>query len=202
MRNFGLIAALALGLGGCGGETYPLPASEAYASLTSLGVPNDARVLTPMDGVSLDFEALPDESSVRWTFSHDGDNLGAVIAHVDASGDKASTITTDYVEGSAPDDKWKNGKMRTMIEGGSRQLLEEGIRAHFENRPFNHELRRSIDMAAVQANIGAMMNDVSKSMDEAVAKFDANDREAESRAATNPYNATKPSVDLENKEER
>ena len=69
--------------------------------------------------------------------------------------------------------------MRGLIEGGSRQLIEEGIRAHVENRPFNHQLRRSIDMAAVQANIGSMMNDASKSMDEAVARFDENDREAE-----------------------
>lgn len=92
--------------------------------------------------------------------------------------------------------------MRGLIEGGSRQLIEEGMRAHVENRPFNHQLRRSIDMAAVQANIGSMMNDASKSMDEAVARFDENDREAETRAATNPYNATRPSIDLENKEAR
>ena len=57
-------------------------------------------------------------------------------------------------------------------------------------------------MAAVQANIRSMMNDASKSMDEAAARFDEIDREAESRAATNPYNATKPSIDFENKEAR
>lgn len=199
MRKLGLIAALALALGGCGAETYQLPVAEAYASLSSLGTPEDARVLTPMDGVSINFEALPDENSVRWTYSHEGDNLGAIIAHVDASGDKASVITTDYVEGSAPDDKWKNGKMRNLIEGGSRQLIEEGIRAHFEKRPFNHELRRSIDMAAVQANIGTMMNDASASMDKAAASFAEHDREREAQAATNPYNATKPSIDLEHK---
>ena len=202
MRKFGLIAAFALMLGGCGGETYPLAPSDAYASLTAIGVPADAEPLSVMHDVSVDFEALPDDSSVRWTFSHDGDNLGAIVAHVDPSGDKASSITTDYVEGSSPDDKWRNGKMRDLIQGGSRQLIEEAIRSHFENRPFDHELRKSIDLAALQANLGTEFNDISKSMDKAAANFAEADRETESRAATNPENATKPSVDLEHKEDR
>lgn len=202
MRKFGLIAAFALMLGGCGGETYPLAASDAYASLTSIGVPAGAEPLSVMHEVSVDFEALPDDNSVRWTFSHEGDNLGAIVAHVDPSGDKASTITTDYVEGSSPDDKWRNGKMRGLIQGGSRQLIEEAIRSHFENRPFDHELRRSIDVAALQANLGTEFSDISKSMDKAAANFEEADREDEARRATNPNNATKPSIDLEHKEDR
>ena len=57
-------------------------------------------------------------------------------------------------------------------------------------------------MAALQANLGTEFNDISKSMDKAAANFAEADRETESRAATNPENATKPSVDLEHKEDR
>jgi len=39
-------------------------------------------------------------------------------------------------------------------------------------------------------------------MEKAAANSEQADRETEARIATNPYNATKPSIDLEHKEER
>lgn len=198
MRKFAWIAALALSLAACGGETYPLPSTEAFSQLSMVGSPEGTSALTAIHHMSVSVDSLPDDSSVSWSFSRDGADLGKIIARVDPDGADKSVITTDYVEGSAPDEG-TNKNARALIQGGMRQLVEENIRAHFEHRPFNHELRKSIQLTALQTNMGAMMNDVSKSMDEAAANFDARDQERESRAATNPNNATKPSIDLEHK---
>lgn len=195
MRRFALIAALALSLAACGGEKYPLPAGEAYESLVSVGIPDGARTLTPMSSVAMTVDSIPDDSSVRWRFSKDGADLGAIVARVDADGDAASIVTTDYIEGAASGDP-ENKSISALIQGGQRQLIEEGIRAHFEKRPFNSELRKSIEFAAVQANIGNMMNEASASMDEFAKKHDERTSESASRAATNPYNATKPMTTL------
>lgn len=199
MRRFALIAALALSLAACGGETYPLPAAEAYSSLTAVGSPDGAGALTAIHKVSMSIDSLPDDSSVSWRFSREGAELGKIVARVDPDGETKSVITTDYIDGPASNEG-NNKPARALIQGGMRQLIEEKIRSHFEHRPFNQDLRKSIQLAALQSNMGAMMNDVSKSMDEAAASFDARDQERDSRAATNPANATKPNIDLEHKD--
>ena len=195
MRRFALIAALALSLAACGGEPYPLPASEAYASLTSVGIPNGARLLTPMSSLAMTVDSTPDDSSVRWRFSKDGADLGAIVARVDADGEAQSVVTTDYIEGASSDDP-EHKSMSALIQGGQRQLIEEGIRSHFEKRPFNNDLRKSIEFAAIQANIGGMMNEASASMDEFAKSHDARTSDRASRAATNPANATRPMTNL------
>jgi len=48
-------------------------------------------------------------------------------------------------------------------------------------------------------DIGGMINQASKSMDEAEANFHDRDRENEARRATNPSNATRPTIDLEHR---
>lgn len=195
MRRFALITALALSLAACGGEKYPIPAGEAYDSLVSVGIPSGAGLLAPMSSLAMTVDSTPDDSSVRWRFSKDGADLGAIVARVDPDGEAASVITTDYVEGTASDDP-ANKSFSNLIQGGQRQLLEEGIRAHFEKRPFNTDLRKSIEFAAIQSNIGNMMNEASASMDEYAKKSDDSRRESEASRATNPYNATKPMTTL------
>ncbi|QNN64756.1 hypothetical protein H9L12_10915 [Sphingomonas rhizophila] len=195
MRKFVLIAALALGVAACGGEKYPLPAAEAYASLTSVGVPHGARPLSPLHNVSINVEQIPADSSVRWSFSKDGADLGAIIAKVDPDGESASVISTDYVDGTASGDD-QNRMEVGLIKGSQRQLIEEGIRAYFEKREFNSDLRKSLEMAAVHANIGGMMQEASASMDRAAKESNERRREAESEVARNPYTASAPTTDL------
>jgi len=195
MRRTAITIALALALAACGGEKYPIPATQAYDRLTSIGS-TGVSPLMAMSDVSLSVDSTPADSSVRWRFSHDGDDLGTIVAHIEPDGDQASVVSTEYIKGPAPDENWRNADMRGLIEGGMRQLIEESIRASFEQRPVNPELRKSLEMAAMQANIGGMMQDVSASMDEEIARRADREREADSRAATNPYNATKPTTDL------
>lgn len=195
MRKLLLLSVAVLALAACGGEKYPVPAADAYASLTSIGVPNGARPLAVMSNVAITVEQIPADSAVRWQFSKDGADLGAIVARVDPDGDAASVVSTDYIEGAASDAE-ENRMESNLIQGGQRQLIEEGIRAHFEKRPFNTELRKSIEVAALQANIGGVMKDVSASMDAEIARRDDREREYSSEAARNPYKATAPSTDL------
>lgn len=194
MRRMMLAMGLALALTACGGEKYPLPAGQAYEALTSVGA-DGVSPLRAMGDVSLNVDSTPADSSVRWRFTRDGAELGAIVATIEPDGDQASIVSTEYIEGSAPDDN-RNADMRGLIQGGMRQLIEESIRARFEGRPVNTELRKSLEIAAMQANIGGMMEDASASMEKAAKDFDDAKRESESRAATNPYTKTAPMTDL------
>ena len=67
-----LLGASALLLAGCGGEEYPVPASEAFATLSGVGKPAE---LFPLPGglydVAVNFEAVGADQAVKWHFSHD-----------------------------------------------------------------------------------------------------------------------------------
>ena len=196
MRMIALGAA-ALLLAGCGGEEYPVPASQAYSTLAGVGTPTG---LYPMpvglEDVAVWFESLPSQNAVQWHFSHEGDDLARIIAKVEPNGDNASNVSLQYVEGSAPDDNWRNGKVRRLIRNEVQKLVVEAVDSKMENRSFDMALRANVSAATAAASVGSMMKDVSKSMDEEVERRAQRERESETRAATNPGNATKPSMDL------
>jgi hypothetical protein len=192
-----ILGAAALLLAGCGGEEYPVPAAEAYAKLAGVGTPEG---LYPMpvglEEVSVSFESLPSQNAVQWRFGHDGDDLAQIIAKVEPNGDKASIVSLQYVEGSAPDENWRNGKVRRLLRNEVQRLVVEAVDSKMENRAFDAALRADVSAKTAAASMGAIINDVSKSMDEEVARREQRDREDEARVATNPNNATKPSMDL------
>jgi hypothetical protein len=191
-----MLATAALCLTACGGEKYPVPATEAYATLSSVGTPTGVSPLpAAFSGVSVSFDSLPSDSQVRWRFSHNGSDIGAIVAKVDPSGDKASVVSLSYVDGTAPDGEWNNKQVRTMIKTGMKPLIAEAIDSRFDGRPFDMELYRQINLTLVQTNIGGMMKDASSAMDEAVAK-QKEERAQSAARGNNPYDATKPSVDL------
>ena len=192
-----MIGVAALMLSACGGEVYPVPATQAYLSLSSIGTP---RGMSPLPGglspVTVRFESLPGENMVQWKFSHDGDDLARIVAQVTPDGENSSNVTVRYVKGEAPDDKWRNGHSRGLIEREVQRLVVEAVDAKMENRPVNEELRLDVTRQVAMSSIGSMMSDVSKSMDEHIEKQKQREAESEARRAANPYNATKPSTDL------
>jgi hypothetical protein len=171
MRIFS-IAAAALLLAACGGEQYPVPAAQAYASLASLGTPPGLYPLPgPLDKIGVRFEAVPGANAVQWLFTHDGDDLGRIVATVAGSG-KGSAVTIDYADGNAPDGNWHNKEAREQIEAAVRGLVAEAVDARLENRQFNMALRDQAEATVTSAMIGGVMGDVATRMKDEMRKAD------------------------------
>lgn len=192
-----ILGAAALLLGGCGGETYPVPASQAYTTLAGVGTPEG---LYPLPGglydVAVRFESLPTENSVQWLFTHEGDDLARIVAKVEPSGDKASNVTVEYVEGSAPDSKWRNGEVRKLLQTAVQQLVVEAVDSKLDNRPFDMALRANINATTTAMSAGSMMKDANSAMDKAMEEQEQRDRERQAEADANPHSKTQPTMDL------
>ena len=197
MRFF-LLGASALLLAGCGGEEYPVPAAEALATLESIGMPKGLYPLPiGLEEVSVDFASAPEHNSVKWTFSHGADDLATIFATVEPNGEASSNVRVSYVEGSAPDGNWRNGKVRGLLDRQVQRLVVEAVDAKFERRPFDTALRNKVDAETAAASMGALMNDVIASRDKHIASMEEAEREVDSRrAASDPSDATKPMTDL------
>lgn len=195
--RFILLGASALLLAGCGGEEYPVPASEAFATLSSVGTPAGLYPLpVGVHEVAVNFESIPADNSVKWKFSHDGDDLATMVAHVEPNGEKSSKVTLSYADGTAPDENWHNGQVRALLRRQVQQLVVEAVDSKFDRRPFDADLRASVSAATATASVGAMMKDVSAGFDAELERRADREREDKNRSATNPYNATKPATDL------
>lgn len=196
MRSI-VLGAAALLLAGCGGEEYPVPADQAYATLAAVGTPTG---LDPMplglEEVGVRFETLPSKNAVQWHFSHDGDDLARITAKVEPNGDKASNVSLEFVQGSAPDENWRNGEVRRLIKNEVKKLVVEAVDSKMENRPFNMALRANVSAATAAASVDAIMKEVDSSLNAEIERRAERERENEARDATNPHNATKPSMDL------
>lgn len=196
------LGAAALLLAGCGGEEYPVPAGEAASLLAGLGhTPAVSPMPVALEEVKVSFESLPGGNAVQWAFTHDGDELGQIVAMVEPSGEAASKVTVDYVEGSAPDGKLNNGKFRAQLKGGVKQLVVEAIDATLERRPFNTALRSQVDASITAALMGAVIDKTYSGINAALAKQDRLDKERAN--APNyvherpvPQDASKPTSDL------
>ena len=112
MRSI-LLGVSAVLLAGCGGgEDYPVPATEAFATLSSVGTPEGLYPLpVGVDEVSVNFESIPADNSVKWKFSHDGDDLATISARVEPWYN--SILSDRYVEGSRGAN-WHNGQVRKL----------------------------------------------------------------------------------------
>lgn len=191
-----VLGAAALLLAGCGGEEYPMPASQAYATLSGVGTTGLSPMPVGLEDVAVSFESLPSQNAVQWNYSHEGDDLAKFIAKVEPNGDNASIVSLHYVEGSAPDGNWRNKQVRRLLRNEVQRLIIEAVDSKMESRSFDMALRADVSAKTAAASMGAIIGDVSKSMDEEVERRAQRDREDEARAAANPHNATKPSMDL------
>ncbi len=192
-----LLGASALLLAGCGGEEYPVPASEAFATLSSVGTPAGLYPLpVGVHEVAVNFESIPADNSVKWNFSHEGDDIATIIARVEPNGDNSSNVTVNYAEGTAPDENWHNGQVRRLLRNQVQQLVVEAVDSKFEGRPFDSDLRASVSAATASASVGAMMKDIDASLDAEIERREQRERQKEYRVASNPNNATRPTMDL------
>jgi hypothetical protein len=192
----------ALLLSACGGETYQVAPVEAFSSLSSIGTTPG---MDPLPGglypVHATFESVPGDNAVRWSFTHEGEEIGQIIAKVDPEGANASKVTVYYVNGTAPDDHWRNGAARRLIEQQIERLVVEAVDAKLKNRPFDEGLKQDVAMQVTASSLGALMEDASSAMDEAAKKSreyeqEAEVRRAQSQAAREASQVGKPTLDL------
>ena len=172
-----VIAIVALLLSACGAKTYPVAAAEAYEGISSLG----SDTLEPLPGglapVDVSFESSPADNAVQWKFSHESDDIATIVAKIDPKGDNASDVTVYYAEGTAPSSNWRNSEARALIKGQIIRLVNDAVEARIMKRPIDKELKKDVIAQVTLSSIGSVMKDVSSSMDEAVKRFDANDKE-------------------------
>lgn len=197
MRKTMMIGVAALLLGACGGEVYPVAPTEAFTSLSGIGTPSSMDSLPGALGpVSVNFESVPADNSVQWLFSHDGDDIARIVARVTPDSDTSSSVTVQYVQGSAPDENWRNAQARRLIQGQVQRLVVEAVDSTLENRPFDEGLATDVRNQVTMASAGAMMKDASDAMDQAVARQKERHAASDAAAAANPYMASKPATDL------
>lgn len=203
MRKFLMTAAVAvaLSLSACTerSESYEIGASEAWSKLTSAGYAASAfGVPTGLLGadVRASFESAADRTGY-WKFTRNGRELGRINVAVEGD-ETSSTVSYSYAGGDvAAEDK----KAEQMVRQYSQLLVVEAIDATIEGRARDEQMKHYADAQSSTAMIGQMMKDVDKSMNEAVARFDEQDRQREARNASAQVakaraNSAKPTTDL------
>lgn len=178
MRKF-VIGVVALLLSACGAKTYPVAASEAYESISSLGSDTLEPLPGGLDPVDVSFESSPADNAIQWKFSHENDDIGTIVAKIDAKGDNASDVTVYWAEGTAPSGNWRNSEARALIKGQIIRLVNDAVDAKIMKRPMDAELKKDVYAQVAMSSIGSMMEDASASMDKAVAEFDKRDKQRE-----------------------
>jgi hypothetical protein len=197
------LAALLLASCGGGGEVYPVSSKQAYLELSSIGTPS---AMDPLPGglspVSVTFEAIPGENSVQWSFTHEGDDIGRIVATVTPDGTASSNVTVAYVNGTAPDGNWRNAQARQLIEKQVQKLVLEAVDSTLENRSFDDNLRKQVALDVATSSVGGMLSDISSSANEVAAAEKEREQEQESASSVSsdvtisPDDATKPTTDL------
>lgn len=192
------IGLAALLVAGCGGdEVYPVAADQAFMSLSSIGTPSGMNPLPGgLSAVSVNVEALPGEKSMEWRFSHGGDDIGRIVAKVTPDGEASSKVAITYVNGSAPDDKWRNAQAKRLIETHIQRLVVEAVDSTLENRSFNEDLRRQVTLEVTKASVGSLLKDINSSVDQAVAADKERQREEDNALPSIETDPTKPTTDL------
>jgi hypothetical protein len=203
MRKFLMIAAAAaaLTLSACTerSESYAVGASEAWSKVTgagyaaaSFGVPSGLRGAD----VNATFESAADRTGY-WKFTRQGRELGRLNVAVEGD-ETSSTVSYSYAKGNVGDE---DKKAEQMVRQYSQLLVVEAIDSSIEGRARDEEMKRMADAQSSAAMIGSMMKEVDKSMNEAVKRFDAQDRQREvsainSQARAARTNSTRPTTDL------
>jgi hypothetical protein len=166
-------------------------------SLSAIGTPT---VLSPLPGalepVTVGFDAQPADNKVEWKFYHEGDDLATIVATVTPNGDSKSTVELAYVEGTAPDDRWRNGQARRMIRSDVYRLVAEAVDSTLEGRPYDLAISQDVAASAMMKSTGALFDDVDKSLDDEIARREERDRQDQAESESSTYANTRPSKDL------
>jgi hypothetical protein len=179
-----IVCIAALLLSACGGETYQMAPIEAFNGLSSIGTtPGMSPLPGGLSPVQASFESVPGDNLVRWSFTHEGDDIGQIIAKVEPDGASASKVTVYYADGAASDDHWRNGDARRLIKQQIQRLVVEAVDSKLKSRPFDETLKKDVAMQVTTSSLGAMMNDASAAMDEYAEKSHKADQEGEARRA-------------------
>ena len=142
-----MLGAAALLLSSCGSQEYPMPAAQATSMLASLGYsPALSTMPAALDKVQVSFESLPDGQSVQWSFRKGRDDLGRIVATVEPSGDTASKVKVDYVEGS-DHGGGTAGRIRKQLQVNLRPLFVEAVDSTLDSRPFDEAVRAEVETA-------------------------------------------------------
>ena len=196
------LTIFALALAGCGGtkESYEVPVSDAWSKVSGaayaaagFGVPTG---LLGAD-VRASFESFPGERTGYWKFTRKGKELGRL--NVAVEGDtSSSTVSYTYASGDVASD---DQKAENLVRQYSQPLIVEAIDSTIEGRARDEQLKRHADVQSTTVMMGQLFNEVDKSMDAAVARFDEQERDRKRRnanAAVNRArtNSTKPMTDL------
>ena len=196
------LTIIALALAGCGGtkESYEVPVSDTWSKVSGaayaaagFGVPTG---LLGAD-VRASFESFPGERTGYWKFTRKGKELGRL--NVAVEGDtSSSTVSYSYAGGDVAS---ADQQAEKLVRQYAQPLIVEAIDSTIEGRARDEQMKRHADAQSTTAMIGQMMKDVDASMDEAVARFDEQDRDRKRRnasAAVNKAraNSAKPMTDL------
>lgn len=194
MKKLFVLALLPF-LSACGGETYPVPLTTAYQTLTTIGTPSSLTPMTMTMKVASTFQASPGDSRVEWRFTTDGKEIGRVHAMATADGDTASKVQVWYEEGSAADEG-DVAKARPIIRDKLQRVLADAVDSKMEKRPPDADLAQQMQVQVATAYVGSMMKEASASFDEEIARRQQDKMESAYRSQANTANATKPSTDL------
>ena len=202
MRKFAVaILAAAFALSACNKEeSYEVGASDLFAAL---GSANYQKGLSPLPvglmgaEVKVNFQSFPGDRTAYWAFTRNGKEIARINAAVEGD-DSASSVSYSYAAGPAAGEF---DKIERQIEAHMPLLVAEAVDAKVENRPVDNGMLASADQLTATALMGDMMKDVSASMEQAVAEFDARDKEREisrinSQAREAQTSSTQPAVDL------
>jgi hypothetical protein len=194
-----MVGIAALLVSACGGEVYPVAPTEAFMTLSGVGTPTG---MNPLPGglypVSVRVESVPADNTVQWHFTHEGDELARIVAKVEPEGETSSKITVWYVEGTAPDEKWRNAQARQLIKTHVQRLVAEAVDAKMEKRQIDSALREDVVKNITVASAASMMRDASAAIDEEITRQKEAERQsaADSAVMSSKYTSTKPTTNL------
>jgi hypothetical protein len=192
------MCAAALFLASCGSEEYPMPAAQATSMLASLGYsPALSTMPAALGKVQVSFESLPDGKSVQWSFQRGRDDLGHIVATVEPSGETASRVKVDYVEG----EDHGGGtacRLRMQLKTNLKPLFAEAVDSTLDGRPFDEAVRTRVETALNDGLGPTMFSGVDASLDEEVERrrqrepggpsrrFDGSRKSSQSQSPTQP----------------
>lgn len=197
-----ILSVVALALAGCGGasETYQVPVSDSWSKVSgaayaaaAFGVPVG---LLGAD-VRASFESFPGERIGYWKFTRAGKELARLNVAVEGD-EQSSSVSYSYAKGdvAAADEQAEK-----LVRQYAQPLIVEAVDSTIEERPRDEQLRRHADAQTTTAMMGQLFNDVDKSMNQAVARFDEQERDrkrskANAAVRSASANATKPTMNL------
>ena len=196
-----LLGAAALSLSSCGSDEYPMPAAQAASTLASLGYsPVLATMPAAIGKVQVGFESMPDGKSVQWSFRRGRDDLGHIVATVAPSGETASKVQVDYVEGS-DHGGGTAGRLRQQLKINLRPLFVEAVDSTLDGRPFDEAVRAKVDTALAEGLGPTMFSGVDASLDAEVERRRAREPDGPSRRfdgsrKSSPQGPAQPTTDL------